>query len=193
MKKIISVFMSVVMLFSIMAVPAYASDVETASPQAIGPQDQIDPQAGVMTNFYKYEVYKNSAGTDVKTPTGYVRGATQTGTYVSTTDILEETGTEVLVDCFTRDYASAIANLIGTIPKITVSTLIEEGFSEAELQAVIDANPNSNKINYKITTYTKSGSNSVYSDHVYAIRLYGNAQCTGYFALAGVQKITQAT
>lgn len=193
MKKIICLFMSMVMLFGITALPAYAANVSEPSVQAVGDQDQIVPYAGVITRFSKVSFKRNDPGTDIITPDGFTRGTTQTGTYVATEKVLGQMTATAIRNVVKQRYLTALISVIGSIPQATMSALIEEGFTNAEIQKIKNANPDSNQINYKITTYNKSGNNSLYSEHRYSIRLYGNANCTGVPSIAVVKKVTEAT
>lgn len=194
MKKAISMFMSLVMLFGIMAVPAYAANGAEISARAVVGGEAILPNAGVITTFSKYTAYElNTSKTDVKTPDGFTKGSTSTGTYVETEVVLGKMTAKAIRNLVKQRYISALISAIGAVPQGTMSSLIEEGFTDAEIQKIKEANPNSKNINYKITTYNKSGNNSLYSVHLYGIRLYGNASCTGIPAISMVKKVTEAT
>lgn len=194
MKQMICCFLSVVMLFGLVSIPAYAANVPEDSMQAVGGQDQVSPNAGAITRFSKYSPFtKNSAGTDIMTPSGFTRGTTQTGTYIATEVAIGKMTATAIRNIIKQRYLKAFISIIGSASEATMSALVEEGFTNSEINEFKKNNPDSTQINFKITTYNKSGNNSLYSEHLYSIRLYGNSSCTGIPAISVVKKVTEAT
>lgn len=194
MKQMICYLLSAVMLFGLMSTPAYAANVAEDSIQAVGGQDQVSPNAGAMTKFSKYLSFKkNSAGTDIMTPSGFTRGSTQTGTYIATEVAIGKMSVSAIKNIIKKRYLKAFISIIGSASEATMSALVEEGFTDSEINAFKKNHPDSTQINFKITTYNKSGNNSLYSEHLYSIRLYGDANCKGIPAISVVKKVTEAT
>ncbi len=164
---------------------------EEPAVQEVSTQDQSIMRAGPISRYYKYTFTKS--GWDVVTPSGFNRGSTSTGTYVSMSDFLKNMTSITLRDIFRSKYLRAMKNIITGIPDDVMSTVIDAACTTAELDRIRAENPNSKSINYKITIFSKNGNNTLYSEWLYAVKLYGNKECSGKPAISGAKKITEST